>query len=58
MCKGTSGVFNAGMIFNCLNDIQKEEDPKAYQPEILEIIQRKKQQQAEAKAEADKRKHF
>lgn len=38
MCKGEFGVFNAGMIFNCLNDIQKEEDPKAYQPEIIEII--------------------
>ena len=30
MCKGASGVFNSDMIFNCLNDIQKQEDPKAY----------------------------
>jgi len=43
MCKGASGVFNPGMVFSCLNYIQKEEDPKAYQPEILEIIKRKKE---------------
>ena len=58
MCKGASGVFNPGMIFNCLNDIQKEEDPKLYQPEILEIIKRKKELQAIEKEKAEKRKYF
>jgi hypothetical protein len=29
-----SGFFNPKEAFNCLNEIQKAEDPKAYQPEI------------------------
>lgn len=38
MCKGESGIFNPKMIFNCLNDIQKKDDPKAYVPEIEQNI--------------------
>lgn len=34
MCKGESGIFNPKMILNCLNDIQKKDDPQAYVPEI------------------------
>jgi hypothetical protein len=33
-CKDEKGFFNPIKAFNCLNEMQKMEDPKAYQPEI------------------------
>lgn len=33
-CKGESGFFNPLKAFDCLNDIQKKEDPKAYEPDM------------------------
>jgi len=33
-CKGESGIFNPLKAFDCLNDIQKKDDPNAYEPEI------------------------
>lgn len=37
-CKGESGFFNPMKAFDCLNDIVKKEDPKAYQPEVDKMI--------------------
>lgn len=34
-CKGQSGFFNPIKAFNCLNTFQKEEDPEAYEPNIV-----------------------
>ena len=33
-CKNEVGFFNPMIAFSALNEIQKMEDPKAYQPEI------------------------
>ena len=33
-CKGESGFFNPEQAFSKLNEIQKAEDPKAYEPEL------------------------
>ena len=55
MCKEASGLFNPGTMYNRLNDMQKQEDPKAYQPEVVAIIERKKQRMKEMKAEAEKK---
>ena len=54
MCKGESGVFNRDMIFNCLNDIQKKEDPKAYIPEIMINIELKQKRLQEIQNKKDK----
>ena len=37
-CKGDSGFFNPLKAFNCLNNIQKEEDPKLYEPAVIKQI--------------------
>lgn len=34
-CKGKDGFFNPMQAFECLNDIQKQEDPCAYEPEVV-----------------------
>ena len=41
-CKGTKGFFNPQEAFACLNDIQKKEDPKAYENEIEQAYEMKK----------------
>jgi hypothetical protein len=33
-CRGESGFFNPMQANECLNEIQKKEDPKAYQPDM------------------------
>ena len=51
-CKGESGFFNPRIACNILNDMQKKEDPKAYEPEILQNIkakQKREQQQQKIK---------
>ena len=34
-CKGKEGFFNPAQAFDCLNQIQKKQDPNAYQPEVV-----------------------
>lgn len=39
-CKGMTGFFDPKSAFDCLNQIQMNEDPQAYQPEVQKIIER------------------
>ena len=34
-CKGKEGFFNPMQAFSCLNDLQKSEDPRAYESGVL-----------------------
>lgn len=34
-CKGKEGIFNPIQAFSCLNNLQKQEDPRAYEPEVV-----------------------
>ena len=40
-CKSDSGFFDPMAAFNCLNQIQKAEDPKAYEPELQQALENK-----------------
>ncbi len=39
-----SGVMNPAKIFSCLNNIQKEDCPEAYEPEIAITYKRKEEE--------------
>lgn len=41
-CKGESGFFNPTKAFDCLNNIQKEQDPEAYESEVVKTINAQK----------------
>lgn len=43
-CKGDLGVVNPYKAFNCLNLIQKEDCPEAYEPEIVIAFKKKKEE--------------
>ena len=46
-CKDQSGFFNPMKAFEKLNDIQKQEDPNAYVPEVIIQINKKKEREEE-----------
>ena len=48
-CKGESGFFNPMKAFDCLNAIQKKEDPKAYESDVLVQMNKKRQREQELK---------
>jgi hypothetical protein len=48
-CKGESGFFNPIKAFDCLNDIVKKEDPKAYQPEVDKMLSAQKKRDNQTK---------
>ena len=52
-CKGESGFFNPAQAFNCLNDIQKEENPNAYEPEVAKTINAIKAREDKLKKEQE-----
>ena len=37
-CKGKEGFFNPTQAFSCLNDLQKREDPRAYEPDVVKQV--------------------
>ena len=39
---GDAGIFNPQKVFEFMNEIQKQEDPKAYEPEIVQKIEKQK----------------
>ena len=47
-CKGKEGFFNPMEAFNCLNNIQKQEDPCAYEPEVVRQVNAQKARVLEA----------
>ena len=48
-CKGKSGFFNPAQALNRLNDLQKQEDPRAYEPEVVKQQKALKQRQNDAR---------
>lgn len=42
-CKFESGVLNPQKVFEFMNQVQKNDDPDAYQPEIVKTIQQREQ---------------
>lgn len=54
-CKGMNGFFDPKSAFDCLNQIQMNEDPEAYQPEVQKIIERNVQRQKERDAMRQKK---
>ena len=55
-CKGESGFFNPMKAFDCLNDIVKKEDPRAYQPEVDKILIAQKNRDTETQNKIDLKK--
>ena len=56
-CKDESGFYNPMKAFDCLNDIVKKEDPKAYQPEVDKIMIAQKKRDTETQNQIDSKKH-
>lgn len=46
-CKQQTGVLDPQKMFELLNEIQKKEDPDAYQPEIIKTIQQREKKKQE-----------
>jgi len=52
-CKGKSGFFNPAQAFNCLNDLQQQADPRAYEPEVVKQQKALKQRQKDARRQQE-----